>query len=190
MIKKIGIFAALAVLIIGLWFWNKKRMADQELEAYLHRKIESKFILNEHQKIGMPPADPKAVKVIRYQDESATWQVALNQAPEGAKEEMIMGVLHSVPVGTLVNVPLYYCASAAGSSKAVSDLKLMANCSGGKKLIEHPAGYVSREIREGYFLIFHCRNAKSGLYLTLNSRCESAEDTIEDSLGAIRAFSN
>ncbi len=178
--KKLIISTVVIALIAGFWFWNKKRIADQEMEAYLHRKIESKLGLSDAQKVGMPAADSKSVKVIRYRDSSGNWKTALNYAPEGAKDEMALGTLHSTPVGTTVNVPVYFCAG---------DLIVSKNCPGGKNA-EEPAGYLSRDIRAGYFLLFHCRSSKSGLYLTLNSRCESPEDAIQDSLGAIRALDN
>lgn len=188
--KKIVIFLIVGFVAFGLWHWYRSWNAQREMDAYLHRKIESKFVLNESQKVGMPAADPNGVRVIRFKDAAGTWQTALHQAPEGAKEEMILGILHSSPVGSTVSVPVYFCSYPTGFPNPTSSLDLAANCSGGKNILGHPAGYVSREIREGYFLLFHCRNSKSGLYLTLNSRCESAEDGIQDSLGAIRAVSN
>lgn len=181
------ILVVVVVLVgVGLWQWNENRK-EQE---YLHRPIESKFTLTEAQKVDMPAADPNGVLVVRYKDSTGMWQVSLRHAPEGAKDVMPMGVLHSEAEGKTINVPVYLCSYPTGFPNPTSSLDFAENCSGGKNLLKQAAGYLSKDIREGYFLIFRCRTKKSGIYLTLNSRCESQDDMVQESLGAIRAVAN
>jgi hypothetical protein len=184
--KPVIALALVVILIIGVWILlSRHRVSEEDLQA--HRTIESKYAVNPEQRKEIPQPAHGTVPVYRYKDDRGIWQTALEQPPMSAKDSMIIGMLYKSPKAPEVEVPVYLCAyrGKLGPNMALDS---SPDChKHGQPVQAGPAGYVSKSIRTGFILMARCSSPTSGMYPSLNVRCEARTDQWEENLGSIRA---
>lgn len=168
----------LAAIGIAAFAWRSRHAREA---AAVFSAVGSPMRLNGDQRREVPAIGGRALPVFRVREADGTWRTFLGEAPASAT---LIGLLDEKPTKGLVDVPIFVCAWKAGGGESRS-LDADRACSGGKLVAE--AGYLAKGIRTGFRLLVRCRSRKSGLYLSLNARCESPADQADAVLGAIRA---
>lgn len=175
------------LIALGFSWYLKHREKNDELKK-IHRPIDSAISINNDQKKEVPQVENSLlIPIFRYRDQNKNWQVSVGKPPPQKNETKEMGMLHKEKIVNEVETPIFLCSMTIKDSKATY-LDLNPNCPAGSPENSGDAlGFVSKLIRTGYFFAVRCRSPKHGMYISLNSRCESPEDSFSDFLGAIRA---
>lgn len=183
--------AGLLALGSGVAFIYLRRSTVPALERTgTHRVVESQYRLSDAQRASLPSPSSGTVLVFRFLDVSGVWQIAVGEGPmAGAQAVMPIGLLFREPSGPEVDVPLYHCEF--DSKSRGTSLDASSACAGEGRLLDpNPVGYVSRQIRTGFLLIYRCLSRERGRYISLNPRCEGPADLLDQPLGAILAAEN
>jgi hypothetical protein len=181
-VKVIICISILLVLGFGYYWYGMPRTPSMNANEF--KAVEGKMTLTDAQKNDVPKATGKGILVNREQDEAHIYQATLgDSATPGA---LLIGELDSSP-SKEINVPVYSCLFQA-DQKPNHSLDVNQNCSAeGKLESSHPVGYLSKDIRVGFRMLIRCRSPQYGLYLSLNSHCESPKDRADIILGSIRS---
>ena len=181
--KRLVLFLTVVALTAFVIYFSRSRLATNESIGDF-KSVEGTMKLTDAQKEDLPKSDGQGIQVHRHEDENKLFQVALGN--DALKEDLLIGELDKT-ASKEVAVPVYLCAFQIDKKTNLS-LDTDKKCSNEGRLEKPEAiGYLSKEIRVGFRMLVRCRSQKSGLYLSLNPRCESAEDRVDILLGSIRS---
>lgn len=206
----LGAVAFALFLVLGsAWFLLRERDPLPQSASDPHRRIESHVSLNPAQLAEMLDPGPDAILVSRYMNPKGRWTISLGAAAPSRELEVASRLLAMLPFGMKaisiarlprmprppeIAVPLYLCrypsrrTASSDDSVELSSLSLDSDprCDGeGDPLSATPIGYASEKIRTGYRLVVRCLSRRSGVYLSLNVRCEAPEDLFHGKIGAL-----
>jgi hypothetical protein len=188
----------LAVIIILYSIRLDRDLVEDDDISNPFRPMESKFLVPAQEKeSALLKISKGLVKISRSKDENHVWQVLLEDSSGDPKTAVpalhlknMIGLLYSNPFPPFVTKPVFLCSFKNGVHANLS-LDPSEGCSGEGTLVRpKPVGYVSSLIRSGFLMAVRCKNREAGMYLSLNARCESPKDVYQQTLGAIRAYTN
>ena len=183
-----------AAIAGGVWYFKYQAQQAQVAQVNkAHATKESAIDLNDAQLKTVPAlAETDRTRVYRVKGGTNGVYQTLIATPDTKTDPTAtaLGSLHRNSVAGEVEVPIYLCEYGQKDS-GNTVLESNATCPGGGRLAgasagRTPVGFLSKNIQTGYLLLSRCSSA-SGMYNSLNPRCENPADFWESNLGAIRA---